>query len=76
MAEYTATFEIDSRSDARTVSRVLDDLHNRLREEDLRVREGETTVTRMLDEFRTLQNEVDSGATGRLVVTYESDVSE
>lgn len=73
MVEHTATFEIDSASDARSVSRVLDDLHNRLREEELQVQEGETVVNEMLEEFKTLQTNVDAGSTGRLIVTYKDD---
>lgn len=76
MEEYTATFDIESAADARTVSRVLDDLYDRLREEDLRVREGETVANQMLAEFRALQSEFDAGSTGQLVVTYRSESPE
>lgn len=75
MVEYTATFQIESASDARSVSRVLDDLHNRLREEELEVREGDTVVTEMLEEFKTLQTQVDADSTGQLIVTYKDETS-
>lgn len=75
MVEYTATFEIESASDARVVARVLDDLHNRLREEELEVREGEKVVSEMLEEFKTLQTKVNAGSTGQLIVSYEDKTS-
>ncbi|MFC7008511.1 hypothetical protein [Halalkalicoccus salilacus] len=75
MVEHTATFEIESASDARSVSRVLDDLQNRLREEELEVREGETVINKMLEEFKTLQTNVAADSTGQLRVTYKDETS-
>lgn len=75
MVEHTATFEIESASDARVVARVLDDLHNRLREEELEVREGETVVNEMLEEFKTLQTKVNAGSTGQLIVSYQDETA-
>lgn len=57
------------------VARVLDDLHNQLREEELEVREGETVVNEMLEEFKTLQTKVNAGSTGQLIVSYQGETA-
>ncbi|WP_135535191.1 hypothetical protein [Halostella pelagica] len=73
MVEHTATFEIESASDARIVSRALDELHNRFREEDLEVGDGKRGMNEMVEEFRSLHEQIDADSTGTLVVTYTDE---
>lgn len=75
MDERTATFEIESTTDARTAARAVDELYNRLREEKQSVGRDEPVVERTLAEFEALKSAVDANATGELVVTFRPDQS-
>ncbi|MFC6718174.1 hypothetical protein ACFQGT_11095 [Natrialbaceae archaeon GCM10025810] len=71
MTERTATFEIDSRGDARSASRALDELYNRFREEDFS-KDSDDGTDEMLEEFEALRDAVDDESAGQLIVTYRS----
>lgn len=76
MAELTATFEIESPSDARTAARAVDELYNRLREENLSTTGGDDqSVERTLSELEALRSAVDADATGELVIAFRPDHS-
>lgn len=70
MGEHTATFEIDSESDARVISRLLDEIYNRLREERRGVHGEDAPDDRMLAEFEALRDAVDRGSGGEVTITY------
>lgn len=72
MSEYRATFEIESSSDARTASRALDELANRLREERLVTRDGESDP-QTLAAFERLGREIETHQTGRISVSYHQE---
>jgi hypothetical protein len=73
MGKRSASFEIESRSDARIVSRALDELHNRFREEGLAVRDGKADRSDTVAEFESLQDAVDADSRGTLIVTYTDE---
>jgi len=73
MVEYEAKFEIDSKTDAYAVEKVLTRLYNALREETRTVREGTTDSTAMLEQFRTIRDAAQDTKPGTLTVKYEQE---
>lgn len=76
MGEFTATFEIDSKTDAYAVERLTNRLYDSLREESRTVREESSDSSRMLEQFKSIRDAARQPTPGRLVVTYESEDAE
>lgn len=72
MAEYEAVFEIDSKTDAHAVERLMERLYDSLREESRTRREGSSDSTEMLEQFETIRNATRRPTPGKLRVIYES----
>lgn len=66
-----ATFEIESRDDAEAVRRLLERLHDVLREETRSVYDGDDGASDALREFEALRDAAREPSAGRLTVTYE-----
>jgi len=73
MVEYEARFEIDSKTDAYAVEKVLTRLYNALREETRTVREGTTDSTEMLEQFKIVRDAAQDAKPGTLTVRYEQE---
>ncbi|MFD1515812.1 hypothetical protein [Halomarina rubra] len=73
MGEYKATFEIESKTDAHAVERVLTRLYDSLREEARTVGEGTTDSTEMLEQFATVRDAAQEPMPGTLTVIFEQD---
>jgi hypothetical protein len=73
MVEYEARFEIDSKTDAYAVEKVLTRLYNALREETRTVREGTTDSTEMLEQFEIIRDAAQDTKPGTLTVKYEQE---
>ncbi|MFW6152837.1 MAG: hypothetical protein ACOC42_00600 [Halobacteriota archaeon] len=71
MEPISATFEIESESDAHAVERLLDRLYDSLREESVTVREGTGDATSMLEQFEGIRDAARRPRPGRLTVVYE-----
>lgn len=71
MDEYTATFEIESKADARAVERLLGRLYDSVREESRTVRDETGDSTATLAQFEALREAAGDGKPGRLTVTLE-----
>ena len=71
MDEYTATFEIESKTDAFAVERLMDRLYDAVREESRSVRDGSADARGMLTEFETIRDAARRHGPGRLRVVYE-----
>ncbi|WP_435361802.1 hypothetical protein [Haloarchaeobius sp. DFWS5] len=71
MVEYEATFEIESKSDAYAMERVLTQLYDALREEARTVREGTEDSTEMLEQFATIRDAAQNPLPGSLTVTFD-----
>ncbi|UPV74171.1 hypothetical protein M0R89_16725 [Halorussus limi] len=71
MERYEASFEIDSKTDSYAARRILERVYDTIREESRSVREGTDDASALLQEFRTLREEVKSPSPGRLTITYE-----
>lgn len=72
MDEYTAVFEVDSKSDAYAVERLMNGLYDSLREESRTLRKGSNDSTEMLSEFKAIRDAVQRPTPGKLTVIYES----
>lgn len=75
METYEATFEIDSRTDAYAVRRILEQTYDTIREESRSVREGTEDADDLLEAFRTLREAARGAETGRLTIVLERDGS-
>ena len=73
MVEYEAKFEIDSKTDAYAVEKVLTRLYNALREETRTVREGTTDSAEMLEQFNIIRDAATDTKPGTLTVKYEPE---
>lgn len=71
MAHYEASFEIDSKTDLYAAQRLLERVHNTIREESRSVREGTDGADELLGEFQTLRDAAKRQTPGRLTITYE-----
>jgi hypothetical protein len=67
MPQYDATFEIDSKTDSYAALRMLEHVHDAIREES----QGSDDTDELLQEFRTLRDAATSRTPGRLTITYE-----
>jgi hypothetical protein len=72
MEEYEAVFEIDSKTDAHAVERLIERMYDSLREESRTLREGTSDSTEMLGQFETIRNATRRPTPGKLTVIYES----
>ena len=72
MEEYEAVFEIDSKTDAHAVERLIERLYDSLREESRTLREGSSDSTEMLEQFETMRTAMRRPTPGKLIVRYES----
>ena len=71
MDRHEATFEVDSKSDAYAVEKLLTRLYDTLREESRSVREGSGDSTAMLAEFEALRDVGRERNPGELTVVFE-----
>ena len=71
MEEYEATFEVDSKTDAHTVERLLDRLYDSVREESRTLREGTGDSAQMLAQFEAIRDAARDRRPGKLTVVYE-----
>ena len=71
MDKYEAVFEIDSKTDAHAVERLMERLYDSLREESRTLRKGSSDSTEMLEQFETIRNATRRPTPGRLIVRYE-----
>lgn len=76
MEKYEATFEIESKSDAHAVERVVNQLYDSLREESRTVREGTTNSAQMLGQFQAIRDAAKNPQPGRFTVVYETQEEE
>lgn len=71
MEEYEATFEVDSKTDAHAVERLLDRLYDSVREESRTLREGTGDSAEMLAQFEAIRDAARDRRPGKLTVVYE-----
>lgn len=71
MTQYEVSFEIDSKSDAAAVRRLLAEIHDTMREELRRVRAGSADASEVLQAFETLREAAEQPAPGQLTIIYE-----
>lgn len=76
MDEYEATFEIESRTDAHTVERLMNRLYDMLREESRTIRKGSADSTEMLEQFEAIRDATQRPTPGTLTIVYESESKE
>jgi hypothetical protein len=72
MDEYTAVFDIDSKTDAYAVEWLMNRLYDSLREESRTLREGSNDSTEMLEQFETIRDAARRPTSGKLTLVYES----
>jgi hypothetical protein len=75
MSRHEASFEIESKTDAYAVRRILERTYDTIREETRSVRDGSEDATALLREFEALRDAANDPdvATGTLTITYERD---
>ena len=71
MEEYEATFEVDSKTDAHAVERLLERLYDSVREESRTLREGTGDSAEMLAQFEAIRDAARDRRPGKLTVVYE-----
>jgi len=71
MPTHEATFEIDSKTDAYAVRKILEQTYNTVREESRSVRTGSEDADDLLASFESLKDASKQHAPGRLTITYE-----
>jgi hypothetical protein len=71
MTTHEATFEIDSKTDAYAVRKILEQTYNTVREESRSIREGSDDADELLAAFGSLKDASEQHAPGRLTITYE-----
>jgi hypothetical protein len=71
MEDHRATFEIDSKTDAHAVERLLDRLYDSVREESRTVRADTEDSTATLAEFESVREAARRPRPGRLTVVLE-----
>lgn len=72
MDEYTAVFEIDSKTDAYAVERLMDRLYDSLREESRTLADGSSDSTAVLEQFERIRDAARRPTPGKFTVIYES----
>lgn len=70
---HEATFEIESKTDAYAVRKILEQTYNTVREESRTVRSESTDADELLESFKSLEEASKKHAPGRLTITYEVD---
>ncbi|MDG5777328.1 hypothetical protein VB773_03155 [Haloarculaceae archaeon H-GB2-1] len=75
MDEYEAKFEIDSKTDAYAVEKLLTRLYNALREETRTVRKETADSTEMLEQFKVVRDAAQDPKPGTLTVKFEQEDS-
>lgn len=76
MDEYEATFEVESKTDAHTVERLMNRLYDMLREESRTIRKGSVDSTEMLEQFEAIRDATRRPTPGKLTIVYESKSTE
>lgn len=71
MVEYEASFELESKSDARAVDRMLNRLYDTLREESRTMRTETGDSTEMLEQFESIRDAAGRHRPGKLKVVLE-----
>ena len=71
MDEYEATFDVDSKTDAYAVERVMERLYDAVREETRSVRTEPTDSSDVLEQFAALREATSERRPGTLTVRYE-----
>jgi hypothetical protein len=71
MDEHRAVFEIDSKTEARAIERLMERIYDSLREESRTLAEGSSDSTEMLEQFETIREATRRPTPGRLTVIYE-----
>ena len=72
MERHEAVFEIDSKTDAYAVERLLERLHDALREESKTIREGTGDSADILEQFAEVRDAARGLNPGHLTVVYET----
>lgn len=72
MDEYTAVFEIDSKSDAYAVERLMNRMYDSLREESRTLAAETSDSTDMLTQFKTIRDVARTPTPGKLTLIYET----
>ncbi len=76
MDEYEATFEVESKTDAHTVERLMNRLYDMPREESRTRREGSVDSTEVLEQFEAIRDATHRLTPGKLTRVYESKSTE
>lgn len=71
MSTYEATFEIESKDDARAIALLMESVYDVLREEVMNVGGEATVQNHMLSEFETLRTVAKREYPGHLTIRYE-----
>ena len=71
MQEFEATFDVDSKTDALAVERLMNRLYDALREESRTLQDGTRDSTEMLSQFEAIREAARRRRPGRLTVVYE-----
>jgi hypothetical protein len=72
MDRYEATFEVESKTDAHAVERLVNRLYDMLREESRTIRTGSADSTEMLEQFKAIRDATRRSTPGKLTIVYES----
>lgn len=71
MSRYEAAFEVDSKNESRIVRRILEQVHDTVREESRAIRESTEDATELLTAFETLRDAAMEPSPGELRIVYE-----
>jgi hypothetical protein len=71
MESHEATFEIQTKTDAFAVERLLEKVHDSMREESRTLGQGTGDRSDMLADFASLRDAAAGHSPGRLTVRYE-----
>jgi len=71
MSSYEATFEVDSKTDAYAVRKILERTYDTVREESRSVRDGSEDSDALLRAFEELKTASKEPTPGTLTITYE-----
>jgi hypothetical protein len=72
MDRYEATFEVESKTDAHAVERLVNRLYDMLREESRTRRKESVDSTEMLEQFKAIRDATRRPTPGTLTIVYES----
>lgn len=73
---FEATFDVDSRAEARAVRSLLGELYDTVREEFKTVYDHRTGEEEVLEDFRAIRDAGREESPGRLTIVYEREVEE